>query len=88
MVRIYDDGLELRFLSLDEECAEPKSAIRVHCNPESMQLWMLEVCIELNPWIWSTQGWVRVEVAMALREAAPELATLIEILRLILPNRC
>ena len=88
MVRIYDDGLELRFLSLDEECAKPKSAIRVRCNPEPMQLWLLEVCIELNPWIWSTQGWVLVEVAMALREAAPELATLIEILGLILPNQC
>ncbi len=88
MVRIYDDGLELGLLSLDEECAEPKNLIRVHGNPEPMELWVLEVCIELNAWIWSTQRWVVVEVAMTLREAAPELATLIQILGSILPNRC
>ena len=54
MARIDDDGLDLGLLPLDEESAKPKNFIRVGCNPEPMQLRVLEVCIELNPWIWST----------------------------------
>jgi hypothetical protein len=84
--RIHDDRLQLGLLSTDEEPAQATKSICELRNPKSVELWVLEVSVELEPRVWATERRIVVDVAMALREAAPQRATAIEIAGSILPN--
>jgi len=71
ITRSHDDRLELALLSLNEEPAESKNLNCELCNPESVQPRLSKVFVELNPRVWATERRVVVDVAVALREAAP-----------------
>jgi len=85
MPGIHDDRLELRLVRAEQQSAQSKNLTRNLSNPDSTKLWVPEVRIELNAGVWATECWIVVDVAMALRQTAPELATALEVSGFIFP---
>jgi hypothetical protein len=86
MARIHDDRLELGLLSVKQEATESENFPGELRNPESVQLGVAKVLVEFNPRVWATERRVVVDVAMALREAPPELPTSIEVVGMVFAN--
>jgi hypothetical protein len=86
MRRADDDRLELRLFMFDEETAEPDELALQHGDPEFRESRMGEVLIEFHSGVGPADGGIAVDVPMALRQRAPQVAAGIHISRCVLAD--
>jgi hypothetical protein len=84
MRRADDDRLELRLLMFDEETAEPDELAVQHGDPKLRESWMGKVLIEFHSGVGAPDGGIAVDVPMALRQGAPQVAAGIDVSRCVL----